>query len=126
MFSRKSQGGLLICLCWASSMISADVLEGLSDPTVPLMGNLTPADLPAEGGSLLDDLMGVLKSYTVSSILVSDDRKIAIVNGTQVTEGSEIGDAKVVAIERASVTLEVDQELMKVFVAEGRIKTPRL
>jgi hypothetical protein len=107
-------------------MISADVLEGLSDPTVPLMGNLTPADLPAEGGSLLDDLMGVLKSYTVSSILVSDDRKIAIVNGTQVTEGSEIGDAKVVAIERASVTLEVDQELMKVFVAEGRIKTPRL
>lgn len=125
MFSRKSQC-LLICLCWASSMISADVLEGLSDPTVPLMGNLTPTDLPAEGGSLLDDLMGVLKSYTVSSILVSDARKIAIVNGTQVTEGSEIGDAKVVAIERASVTLEVDQELMKVFVAEGRIKTPRL
>lgn len=125
MFSRKSQC-LLICLCWASSMISADVLEGLSDPTVPLMGNLTPTELPAEGGSLLDDLMGVLKSYTVSSILVSDARKIAIVNGTQVTEGSEIGDAKVVAIERASVTLEVDQELMKVFVAEGRIKTPRL
>jgi hypothetical protein len=124
MFSRKFQC-LLICLCWVSSMAIADVLDGLSDPTRPLMSKLSPADVPGED-RLLDGLMGMLTSYTVSSILVSDARKIAIVNGTQVTEGSEIDNAKVIAIERASVTLEVDQETIKVFVAEGRIKTPRL
>lgn len=124
MFSRKFQC-LLICLCWVSNMAIADVLDGLSDPTQPLMSKLSPADVPGED-RLLDGLMGMLTSYTVSSILVSDARKIAIVNGTQVTEGSEIDNAKVIAIERASVTLEVDQETIKVFVAEGRIKTPRL
>ena len=106
-------------------MAIADVLDGLSDPTRPLMSKLSPADVPGED-RLLDGLMGMLTSYTVSSILVSDARKIAIVNGTQVTEGSEIDNAEVIAIERASVTLEVDQETIKVFVAEGRIKTPRL
>ena len=48
--------------------------------------------------------------YAVSAIFVSSARSVAILNGRRVGVGDEIEGARVVAIRRDAVTLEVDGE----------------
>lgn len=46
--------------------------------------------------------------WALSAVLVSDDRRVAIVNGRAVGEGDRIGRAKVRRIFRRGVELELD------------------
>lgn len=44
-------------------------------------------------------------SFQLDSVLVSETRKVAIVNGQSVVEGDRIGDAKVISISKQKVRL---------------------
>lgn len=50
-------------------------------------------------------------TYSLSQILISDDRKRAIINETLVSEGAKIDGAKVLKIEQDRVILRVDGKL---------------
>ena len=43
------------------------------------------------------------KGLNLESVLISEQRKVAVINGTAVSVGEEIGGAKVVAIEKNNV-----------------------
>ncbi len=49
-------------------------------------------------------------SFTVNAIIVSDDRRLAIVNGKRVMVGAEIDGATVVSITKHELVLELDGE----------------
>lgn len=51
-------------------------------------------------------------SWSVNEILISDSRRIAIVNNNSVKKGEYINGAKVVAIEPGYVTLEYNNRLI--------------
>ena len=69
------------------------------------------ADIPSDP-MRPDTLQGVAVSaparYRVNSIIVSDERRIAIVNGRRVGVGDSIGGATVVSISKAEVIVDVD------------------
>lgn len=46
--------------------------------------------------------------FVVNAIIVSDDRRVAIVNGKRVGEGQSIAGATVVAITKDAIRLDVD------------------
>jgi len=67
------------------------VAETLPDPTRPL------------------EYSGAVQEQTVlqlNSILISGERKIAVINGTQLTENQWLGDKRVIRIQANQVTLE--------------------
>lgn len=57
--------------------------------------------------------------YRVNAIIVSDERRIAIVNGQRVGIGESIGEATVVSISRAEVVLEIDGSRQSLRVRNG-------
>jgi hypothetical protein len=44
--------------------------------------------------------------YNLNSTLVSSNRRIAVINGTYLTEGETVGDATVIRIRKHEVTLQ--------------------
>lgn len=50
----------------------------------------------------------VAQSLTLESILISDERKLAIINGVVVTEGENVGSVKVVNISQSGVKVNSD------------------
>ncbi|MDH5469470.1 MAG: hypothetical protein OEY45_10370 [Gammaproteobacteria bacterium] len=44
--------------------------------------------------------------YNLNSTLVSKNRRVAVINGTHVTEGETVGDATVIRIRKHDVTLQ--------------------
>jgi len=58
-------------------------------------------------------------SFRVNAIIVSDERRIAIVNGRRVGVGDVIGDATVVSISKAEVILDVDGKAQSLRVNTG-------
>lgn len=61
----------------------------------------------------------VQPNFEVHAIFFSDKRSVAIVNGKRVTVGNDLNDAKVLAITRNSVTLDLDGEQV-VLTVRGR------
>ena len=79
--------------------------QGLVDPTRP--PNALPGDpeAAAQGGTQLQ------------SILISSNRRLAIINGNTVALGGMVGEAKVVRITETEVTLQKgdDTEVLKLY-----------
>lgn len=98
-----------------------DDLDSLKDPTQPLRGSVKQT---SDGDSVMltAGFIDGFASYKVVSILVSPSRKIAIVNGEQVQIGSVVDGASVVAIERDSVSLSVNNETRQIFMNDGTLK----
>jgi MSHA biogenesis protein MshK len=63
---------------------------GLSDPT-------KPASYHAE--SVVD------KSLVLESVLISSQRKVAVINGAVVAEGDNVGSAKIIKIDKNGVKM---------------------
>ena len=61
----------------------------------------------------------VQSHFEVHAIFSSNKRSVAIVNGRRVTVGSELNDARVLAITKNSVTLDLDGEQV-VLTVRGR------
>jgi hypothetical protein len=56
---------------------------------------------------------GAETPFVLSSILISSTRRIAIVNGTRVRQGDEVGGAEVVEINAGGVQLKADGEVFE-------------
>lgn len=116
----------LIGACVASG-VAADVIDGeeLIDPTRPLLVEL--AEVPEEeaGGSLLDMFRAATSTeFEVTFVRASSRSPMAIVNDQRVTVGDVISGATVVAIDRNSVTMEVDGLQQEISLYSTNVKSP--
>lgn len=82
----------ILALTLASGLCVAD--EVLRDPTRPY----TAAEPRAS----------TAPRFVVNAIIVSDDRRVAIVNGRRVGVGSALRGARVIAIEKDQLILDID------------------
>lgn len=64
----------------------------------------------------------VRKKYRLSSILVGEQRKLAVINGQRVREGDRVGNAKVTRISRSSVTLLIQDAAVSIALSAHDIK----
>lgn len=88
---------LLLCLAVAMpvpGLLAADLLD---DPMRPPHYSAPAGGRPA-----------ARVSYTLSSVVIGLDRRVAVVNGRTVTVGDRIGAATVVDIQPSDVTLARD------------------
>ncbi len=85
---------LLFGLAVLTSLSHAAVAE-LNDPTRPYK---------ADGYEQRNTQP--VSRYNLNSTLVSSNRRIAVINGTYVTEGETVGDATVIRIRKHDVTLQ--------------------
>lgn len=63
-------------------------------------------------------------SWTLQSVLISDARSVAVINGQRVQVGDTVGDADVVVIEPARVVLEHDGEQISLTI-DNRLQSVR-
>lgn len=80
----------LVLLISTSSLSFAD--EILRDPTRPYAANVPGATTASP--------------FTVNAIIISEERRVAIINGRRVSVGGSVHDATVVAIEKDHLVLE--------------------
>lgn len=91
----------------------------LVDPTAPLFADVAG---DTSGGDLLPALAGFVR-YQLSSILIREDDRVAVVNAQRVRVGDSIGSARVTAIDPGSVTIRVDGEQQTLQLYRDSIKT---
>jgi MSHA biogenesis protein MshK len=84
----------------------------LSDPTRP--PDVMPTALTGDSGE--ESL------FVLSSILISPNRRVAIVNGTRVSQGDEVAGAEVVEINASGVQLKADGEVFELRMTKS-VKT---
>lgn len=91
----------LICVPCA---VSADT--DFRDPTRPYRASVPVTQAP--------------QRFVVNAIIVSDDRRVAIVNGKRVGEGQTIAGATVVEIKKDAIKLDVDGREQILELRRGR------
>lgn len=107
-------GGLSVCLLLATMRLAA---EPLLDPTIP-------PDFVA-GTKAVSSEQGRLPAWKVDSILISKDRRMAVINGQTVRQGDVVSSAKVVSISATAVTLRNNAETFTVKLLPAQIKSAR-
>lgn len=86
-----------IAVLFAAGVLGAPVLsEELRDPTKPPQQRSTQQEAAA------------VTQYSLESILFSDSRRIAVINGESVATGGTVGGAVVKRIARDRVLLEIN------------------
>ena len=116
----------VICACIASG-VAADVIDGeeLIDPTRPLLVEQEAVPEEESGGSLLDMFRAATATeFEVTFVRASSRSPMAIVNDQRVTVGDVISGATVVAIDRNSVTMEVDGLQQEISLYTTNVKSP--
>ena len=94
---------LTFLIAWAPTGALARADE-LIDPTRP------PDIVPLSAG----DLSGFGGTFVLNSILISPQRRVAIVNGVRVKEGDQVDGAEVLEIFRSGVRLKAEGETFEV------------
>lgn len=113
---------LSLLICWTSLALgawslahSANAQGALVDPTrPPSMTAATTRDGAPEHAA----------SQRLQSILISPTRKLAVIDGRTVTEGSRVDAATVVQIAETRVTLRQGAELLTLELYPGIQRTP--
>lgn len=102
---------LLLCLALAllASLAAAEPLDPTRPPPDVAAGRTTPPDAAAAR---------VQTAWRLDSTLVSDFRKVAVINGQRVTEGMRLGGARVARISRHEVLLIADGR--EIYLKEAR------
>lgn len=77
--------------------------EELIDPTAPFL-----LDMEDTGNEPIANVFARFNNYAVSSILIRENLRIAVINSQRVREGEFIGNARVVSIEEGEVTIDLD------------------
>jgi MSHA biogenesis protein MshK len=98
MAERLTSARLLCVLVVAAASQAAAAQAGLPDPTRPPTGS---ADEAVRAGGTHDGK----PAHRLQSVLISPDRKLAVIDGRTVPLGGRIDDALVVAITENGVTL---------------------
>lgn len=96
----------------AASAIGASALAAFAAPFAD------PTRPPSPDGDRTEAPIGP----RVESILIAPDRRIAVVNGQEVTIGSRIGDGEVVRISESEVRIRKPggEESLKLFTTQAR------
>jgi len=100
---------IIAILCLASAAVChlptvfAD--ENLPDPTRPPAELAAPSPSPAKGGSS-PETASAAPSLLLQSVLISSDRKSAIIDGQVVVLGGMHGESRVVKITESEVVLK--------------------
>lgn len=71
--------------------LASESFSNIADPTRPL-GNLTRHDNPRS-------------ALLLTSVMITDKKRVAVINGEKVVEGQEIGGAEVISIQQGKVIL---------------------
>ncbi len=95
MYKKTTIAFVLLCVAAGGMVATAD----LHDPTRPDTAVAPPVSAP-------------VTRFVVSAILISDDRRVAIVNGQSVTAGDRIGGATVQAIDAHTVALRFQDKII--------------
>lgn len=66
---------------------------------------------------------GNVGGWTLQSILFSNERRIAIINGKRVREGDRIGSARVARIQDSQVLLKTGDRMLKLRLRPDTLKT---
>lgn len=98
----------MLALMLAGSGGFAEAEESLRDPTRPYS--------PAQGSR------ASAPRFVVNAIIISPERRVAIVNGRRVTVGGSIGRATVVAIEKNELVLEIGGKRITAGLNEGAMR----
>jgi len=109
---RRSPHSIVLALS-VLALMSLDVATALEDPTrpaSPVRHVPTHASQPGQGGWLLN------------STLVGPNRRIAVINGAQVSEGESVSGARVVQIHKSYVLLETAGRSIKLQLLPGSIR----
>lgn len=92
------------------TLLMAHNAAALNDPT-------RPTDPALYFGS------GNASGWALQSILFSDNRRIAIINGKRVKEGDRIGSARVTRIHNSQVVLKTGDRTLKLRLHPDTLKT---
>ena len=65
-------------------------------------------------------------AWRLDSIILSGDRRLAVINGQRVSEGDQLGQARVSRIEATRVILRVGQQSRVLTLLPLSIKTPSI
>ena len=106
-----SRRPFVIALLYGLSTGPAAAAE-LGDPTRP----------PGQGEVAIEALGSTGSPFQLTSILVSPNRQVAVVNGSSVEVGDEIGDATVVEILPHAVWLESGEEGIELRISGNPVK----
>lgn len=93
------------------------VASALEDPTRP------PSFVGVTGNSEAEQSQ--LPVWQVNSILISNERRVAVVNGRTVKQGDQINSARVIRISPTAVTLRNSAETFTVKLLPLQIKSVR-
>jgi len=112
--SNLTQGGVRIVIALLPFLLGGFDESGLVDPTRPADFNtgIGETDETAEEGHVL------------SAIFVSQDRRVAVINGQRVQVGDSVAGAEVRAIHNTSVELLVRDKPVVLSLFGGSMKQP--
>lgn len=105
----------------AAACNAADDLEGLVDPTAPIN-----ASVPLEDAGETDAAglaLPLIERYTLNSVLIRNNDRIAVVNNQRVRVGDRIGAATVSSIDEDGVLLDIDGETTALGLYGKPVKT---
>lgn len=132
MFKRTCTVLVLLTAANAGSL-AADIIDGeeLVDPTRPVFKE--PSMGVGQDNNAADMLNNVLPSgFDLSFIRTGGNSTMAVINNQQVKVGDSIGGAQVVAIERNSVTLSINDQERRINLygtdvkaVQGTVEAPR-
>ena len=103
----------LVVMIFSFAAVAHAEVAGMRDPTEPLNVEVVQGD---------SNIKSINKSFMLQSILYSSNRKIALINDKYVSVGDAIGKAKLVAIDRGSVTLKDADKVFKIYLFEQSIR----
>ncbi|BCR06406.1 hypothetical protein DESUT3_34750 [Desulfuromonas versatilis] len=106
------------CILFAAALALAVDARGaeLRDPTRP--------PIPAAPERAPEPLRSKAPDWRLSSILVSPERRVAVISGQAVVEGDRIDGARVVAITPSAVLLQKGKREYTLNLTPDRLKEP--
>jgi hypothetical protein len=104
--------------------VSADVIDGeeLVDPTRPLFTNQrSNTDSDSTVAAMINRVLP--SSFDLSFIRLGGNGAMAVINDQRVGIGDSIGGAEVVAIDRSSVTLSINNQEQRISLYDTDVKS---
>jgi hypothetical protein len=114
---------MLMLVLLAAAPASADVIDGeeLVDPTRPLFYNQRSTNSDSAVTAMINRVLP--SSFDLSFIRLGGNGAMAVINDQRVGIGDSIGGAEVVAIDRSSVTLSINNQEQRISLYDTDVKS---
>lgn len=123
MFRRLYTVLMMIVAC-SGGALTADVIDGeeFVDPTRPIF--FEPVTAPGPDSSVTTMINNVLpSSFDLSFIRTGGAGAMAVINNQRVKVGDNIGGAQVIAIDRNSVILSINDQERRISLFDTNVKS---